>query len=347
MLVEDINHPSDATRLADRIQQALATPVNIDGVDVYTSASIGITLGSEEYTDSAVLLRDADAALYYAKSLGRARFELFDTKMHDDAVTRLQMQSELRSAINNEEFVVHFQPIISLQDGNIAWFEALVRWQHPQRGLLFPDSFVPLAEDTGLIISIDHFVLREACRQIRVWLDRFPDDSRVSVSVNLSANQFNDSSLPSFIQGVLDEEGVDGQRLRIEITESMVMGSVDSARETIQRLREIGVHVHMDDFGTGYSSLSVLHSFAFNKIKIDRSFVQRMGGEGSDSPDLILAIIAMAHSLNLQVVGEGIETAEQLATLREMGCDFGQGYFFARPGASTSIDELMAARHVW
>ncbi len=347
VLVEDINHPSDATRLAERIQQALAMPVSINGVDVYTSASIGITLGSEEYTDSAILLRDADAALYHAKSLGRARFELFDAKMHDDAVNRLQLQSELRRAINDGELVVYFQPIISLKDGNIAWFEALVRWQHPQRGLLFPDSFVPLAEDTGLIASIDHFVLREACRQMRVWLDRFPDDSRVSVSVNLSASQFNDSSLPDFIQAVLDEEHVDGQRLRIEITESMVMGSVDFARTTIQRVREMGVHVHMDDFGTGYSSLSVLHSFAFNKIKIDRSFIQRMGREGSDSPDLILAIIAMAHSLNLEVVGEGIETAEQLASLRQMDCDYGQGYYFARPGASPSVDELMSANRVW
>ena len=275
ILLEDLNHPADATRVASRILEALNDPVDLDGVDIYTSASIGIALGSTDYEKSIDLLRDADAAMYYAKSLGRSRYELFDSKMHVEAMSRLQLEIDLRRAVDNQEFMVHYQPIVSLRDSQIAWFEALVRWSHPLRGLVSPDEFIPLAEETGLIVSIDRYVLREACQQMRLWLEKSPDDERISVGVNLSGKHFNDPDLPAFVERVLKEEGIDGRRLRLEITESMVMDDVRLARTTLARLRELGVHVHMDDFGTGYSSLSVLHSFSLSKLKIDRSFVSR------------------------------------------------------------------------
>ncbi len=340
ILLEELHHPADATRVADRIQDALSTPVEIGGVDVYTSGSIGIALSTNGYEQSEHLLRDADAAMYYAKSLGRSRYEIFDTKMHIEAMTRLQLESELRRAIEYGEFTVHYQPIMSLRDDEIGWFEALVRWRHPIRGIVSPDEFIPLAEETGLILAIDRFVLRESCRQMRTWLEGSPNDSRISVSVNLSRKQFNDPHLPEFIESVLNEEGVDGTRLRLEITESMVMGNVEQARRMLTRIHDLGVNVHMDDFGTGYSSLSELHSFALNKLKIDRSFVQRMGESGERS-EVVLAVVAIAHSLKLQVIAEGIETAEQLSCLRQMGCDYGQGYFFARPLESDDVAVLM------
>jgi diguanylate cyclase (GGDEF)-like protein len=346
VLLEDLDQPSDAKRVANRIQKMLATPVVIDGVEVYTSASIGIALNTDEYDRSEQYLRDADAAMYHAKSLGRSRYELFDAKMHADAVTRLQLESELRHAIDRQEFVVHYQPIISMVDGNIAWFEALVRWQHPTRGLIAPDEFIPLAEETGLIVPIDRFVLYEACRQARTWQERFPDRQRIAVSVNLSGKQFNEPDLPDFVRSVLQEVGLDGQFLRLEITESVVMGNIDLARATLRTLRQLDIHVDMDDFGTGYSSLGVLHSFPLNKLKIDRSFVDRIG-DGEDRSEVVVAIVAMAHGLHLEVVAEGVESAEQLAKLRRMGCDYGQGYFFAHPLTHNEIEALIRTNQVW
>ena len=342
ILLEDLSHPADATRVANRILEALKDPVDLDGVDIYTSASIGIALGSPDYEKSIDLLRDADAAMYYAKSLGRSRYELFDSTMHVEAMSRLQLEIDLRRAIDNQEFTIHYQPIISLRHGEVAWFEALVRWNHPRRGLVSPGQFIPLAEETGLIVSIDRYVLRQACRQMRLWLEQFPNDDRISVGVNLSGKQFNDPDLPTFVERVLTEEGIDGQRLRLEITESMVMDDVNLARTTLSRLHDLGVHVHMDDFGTGYSSLSVLHSFSLNKLKIDRSFVSRMGPEGRRD-EVVLAIVAMAHSLGLEVIAEGIETADQHDRLCEMGCDFGQGYFFSRPVPTNEVDTMLTS----
>ena len=346
VLLEDLNHPADARRVADRIQEALAAPVVLDGVDVYTSASIGIALSSDEYERSEHYLRDADAAMYYAKSLGRSRYEMFDSKMHIEAVTRLQLESELRHAIDRQEFIVHYQPIISLEDGNIAWFEALVRWQHPQRGLLSPGEFIPMAEETGLIVLIDRFVLQEACRQTHEWQRRFPEIQRISVSVNLSGKQFSEPDLSDYIRSVLQQTGLDGECLRVEITESVVMENVELARVTLRQLRQLGVHVDMDDFGTGYSSLGVLHSFPLNKLKIDRSFVDSIVDE-ADRTEVVLAIVAMAHGLHLEVIAEGVESIDQLAKLRRMGCDYGQGYFFARPLAPIGIEALIQANQIW
>jgi EAL domain-containing protein (putative c-di-GMP-specific phosphodiesterase class I) len=252
----------------------------------------------------------------------------------------------LRHAIDRKEFIVHYQPIVSMENGQIAWFEALVRWQHPTRGLLAPDEFIPMAEEAGLIVPIDRFVLHEACWQTRAWQQRFPADQRISVSVNLSGKQFNEPDLPEFIRSILQQTGLAGPCLRVEITESVVMENVELARVTLHKLRQLGIHVDMDDFGTGYSSLGALHSFPLNKLKIDRSFVDRIGDE-EDRSEVVLAIVAMAHGLHLEVVAEGVESADQLAKLRRMGCDYGQGYYFARPLAQSGIEALIQANQIW
>jgi diguanylate cyclase (GGDEF)-like protein/PAS domain S-box-containing protein len=346
ILLEDIGGISDATRVAERIQAELAAPVNLSGFDVFTSASIGIALSSSSYERPEYLLRNADMAMYRAKAAGQARFEVFDRAMHASALSRLQLETDLRHALEREEFMLHYQPIVSLQTGRIAGVEALIRWAHPDRGWMAPDEFIPVAEETGLILPIGRWVLTESCRQLREWQRRFREDAPASVGVNLSAKQFSQGDLVEQIGRALEQSGLAPGALRLEITESAVMESADSAVGLMGRLKALGVGISMDDFGTGYSSLSYLHRFPLDALKIDRSFVARIN-DGEQGNQMVHTILTLARSLGVSAVAEGIETPEQLETLRRLECDLAQGFHFARPMDPPQLEALLAGRPRW
>ena len=327
ILVDDIAEVSDATRVADRILRELQRPFNLSGQEVFTSTSIGLALSETGYERADDLLRDADLAMYRAKALGKARYEVFDTAMHARAVGLLQLETDLRRALDRGEFKVHYQPIIHLQSGRIVGFEALVRWQHPQRGLVMPDDFIPVAEETGLIVPIGREVLREACRQLHEWRHGFPNLT-LSVSVNLSGKQFRQPDLVDQIERVLDAWQIPPASLRLEITESIIIDNTEAAIETLSRLRAIGVRLDLDDFGTGYSSLSYLHRFEMDAIKIDRTFISAVGDRGENSA-IVRTIVNLARNLELDVIAEGVETPEQVAILRALDCELVQGHRFA------------------
>ncbi len=331
ILVDDIGSPSDATRVADRIQRELTQPFSVSGHEVFTSASIGIALSASGYEEADDLLRDADIAMYRAKALGKARYEVFDTAMHARAKALLELETDLRRAIERNELRLHYQPVVSLETGCIAGFEGLVRWQHPQRGLIGPAAFVPIAEETGLIIPIGRWVLQEACRQMRQWQDRFPALRDLTISVNLSGKQFAQARMVDDVGQALKESGVAPGRLRLEITESVVMENAPSAMAMIDQLRELDVKIDIDDFGTGYSSLSYLQRFEVDHLKIDRSFVSNIGSDKGENKEIVRTIVTLAKHLGMDAVAEGVETPYQLETLRELGCQRVQGYLFAEP----------------
>lgn len=343
LLLDDIKNPDDTTIVAERVQKELSLPLVLDGHRVSTSASIGIAVSSTGYDRPEELLRDADTAMYRAKALGKARHEIFSPAMHDQAVSRLNLELDLRQALEAREFCLHYQPIVSLETGHISGFEALLRWRHPKRGLVPPLSFIPLAEETGLIISIGQWALREACRQIHAWRERFRAETPLVMSVNLSGKQLIDPSLPDQVDGILRETGIEPDALNLEITESMLMESTDFARASISKLRDLRVRLLIDDFGTGYSSLSYLQDFPFNTLKIDRSFVNRLS-TWRDSPGIINAIITLAHNIGLDVIAEGVETEQQLSVIKALGCEYCQGYFFYRPMEAQAVEDLLAQR---
>jgi diguanylate cyclase (GGDEF)-like protein/PAS domain S-box-containing protein len=330
IFLDDIRDVRDATRVASRIHEELETPFNLGGNEVFTSTSIGIALSLHGYERPEDCLRDADTAMYRAKARGKARHEIFDTSMHDHAVALLQLETDLRRAVERREFRVHYQPIVLLNSGRIAGFEALVRWQHPERGLLPPAEFMAVAEETGLILPIGQWVLGEACRQIRVWQGQSGADPPLSISVNLSSKQFLQPELSERISQVLLVSGCDAHTLKLEITESVVMENAGEAIAMIGQLRDMGVEIYMDDFGTGYSSLSYLHRFPVDTMKIDRSFINRMIARDENS-EIVRTIVALAHSLRMDVIAEGVETEEQLIHLRALQCEYGQGYYFSKP----------------
>jgi EAL domain-containing protein (putative c-di-GMP-specific phosphodiesterase class I) len=346
ILLDGIKEVSDATRVANRIQKKLAAPYNLSGNEVFTSASIGIALSATGYDRPEDLLRDADIAMYRAKKLGKVRYQIFDRSMHARAVALLQLESDLRRAVAREEFRVHYQPIVSSETGEISALEALVRWQHPERGLIPPAEFIALAEDTGMIVPLGLWVLREACRQMREWQTRFPDRAHLAISANLSIKQFSQPDLVAQIDNILQETHLSADDLKLEITESVIMENDRSAASTLSRLRDMGIHLCTDDFGTGYSSLSYLHRFPIDTLKIDRSFVSRMGVDGKDT-EIVGAIITMAHGLDIEVVAEGVETAEQLTHLRRLQCEQGQGYYFSKPLDSQSLETLLSREPQW
>ena len=346
ILFEDLDDTGKATRLAREIQQEIAKPFDLDGHELFTTASIGIVHQPHEYDRPEDLLRDADIAMYKAKDLGRARHEIFEVDMHSKIVSRLNLETDLRRAVEKEEFLVHYQPIISLGTGRIVAFEALVRWQHPERGMVSPAEFIPLAEETGLIVPIGFQVLREACLQMSTWQFRFPDHLPLTVDVNLSAVQLSRPDLLNRLSDILQRTGIDGRSLRLEITESTIARDEDLAIKTLSSIRELNVHTHIDDFGTGYSSLGNLHRFSVQGLKIDRSFVSRMEDTGDDT-EIVQTITTLAHNLGMDVVAEGVETAAQLARLRVMGCDYAQGYFFSKPVDGTVAGELLSAQPHW
>ena len=340
ILLEDLKDPSEPKKVAERIQQALGIPFDLNGNMVFTTASIGIVRGVG-YEKPESILRDADTAMYQAKLQGRMQTELFDEGMHNRAVRLLELETDLRRAVERQEFVVHYQPIVSLDTFKVCDFEALVRWEHPERGLISPDEFIPLAEDTGLIIPIGQWVLREACRQMREWQDCYPCDPPLSVSVNLSGKQFLQPDLTEQMKQILDETGLDARCLRLEITESVVMKNPEAAADLLKQLRALGIGISMDDFGTGYSSLSYLHRFPISTLKIDRSFVSRMQ-DSTENLEIVRTIILLAQSLGIDVTAEGIETVEQLGQLRALGCESGQGYYFSRPMNVEATEELLS-----
>jgi diguanylate cyclase (GGDEF)-like protein len=346
ILLDDIKDISDAIRVANRIQDVLAFPFNLEGHEVFTTASIGIALSTTRYDQAEEIIRDADTAMNRAKTLGKARYELFDSSMHFRAAALLQLETDLRRAVERHEFQVNYQPIVSLETGCIIGFEALVRWRHPQRGILPAAEFIPVAEETGLISTIDRWVLREACRQTHAWHAQFPQNPSLSVNVNLSGKQFTQANLVEQIEQILRETGLDAHSLNLEIMENVVMENNESITAMLLKLRALGVRFSLDDFGTGYSSLSYLHRLPFDTLKIDRSFVSRMGVDDEKSK-IVQTIATLAHNLGMDVTAEGIETSEQLAQLRELKCKHGQGYHFSGPVDSEAAGELIAARPCW
>jgi diguanylate cyclase (GGDEF)-like protein len=346
VLLDDIRDVTDATRVADRIQRELEMPFNVGGQELFTSASIGIALSATGYERPEDILRDSDTAMYKAKAQGKARHAMFDTGMHERAVILLQMEADLRRAIERSELRVHYQPIVSLQTGRIAGVEALARWQHPVRGLVAPGEFIPIAEETGLIMPIGRWVLVEACRQMALWRDAFGPQYPLEVAVNLSGRQLSLPDLVGQIGEVLRESGLEPARLRLEITESVVMEHPEVVSTMLQELRQLGVKLSIDDFGTGYSSLAYLQRFPADTLKIDRSFVSPMGSHGENS-EIARTIVTIGHNLGMRVVAEGVETAEQLAHLRGLSCEGAQGYFISKPLSSEDVSQLIGSRMSW
>jgi diguanylate cyclase (GGDEF)-like protein/PAS domain S-box-containing protein len=346
VLLDDIKDPSDAERAADRMMKALASPFILGGKEVFTSVSIGIALSNAAYEQPEEILRDADTAMYRAKSLGKARYEVFDADMRASVMARLQLETDLRRAIERGEFRNFYQPIVALASGEIAGLEALLRWQHPTRGLLGPKEFIPVAEETGLIRELGWWNLREACRQISEWRASSVAHRHLTISVNLSAKQFLQPHLVGEIRKLLRELALPPEALKLEITESTVMGDPSGAVEMLQQIKSLGICLAIDDFGTGYSSLSYLHRFPLDTLKIDRSFISGMGDDG-EGMEIARSILPMANNLRLDVVAEGVETVEQVALLKKLHCKYGQGYYFSRPLSAESTAALLAGDLTW
>jgi diguanylate cyclase (GGDEF)-like protein/PAS domain S-box-containing protein len=338
VLLDGVEDLSDANRIADRIQKELRLPFNLSGQEVFTAVSIGIALSATGYDQPEDFLRDADTAMYRAKALGKARYHVFDTAMHEQAVTRLQMETDLRRAIERQEFRVHYQPIVFLETGRTIGFEALLRWEHPKRGLISPGEFIPVAEETGLLVPIGQWVLCEACRQMRVWQVRFPTSPPLRISVNFSVKELTQPDLIEQIAQILHETSLDASSLKLELTESVLLENTETATTLLKRLKALGMELYLDDFGTGYSSLSYLHQFPINALKIDRAFVSRIN-VCNESWQIVQAITMLANALGMDVIAEGVETFEQLAQLSALQCKYGQGNFFSKPldGATANV----------
>jgi diguanylate cyclase (GGDEF)-like protein/PAS domain S-box-containing protein len=343
ILLSRIKSVEDATRIAETIHQVLKSPFNLSGYEVFTSASIGIALGTDQYVEAADVLRDADTALYGAKERGKAWHIVFDPAMYDQAVALLKLETDLRWAIARQELQVVYQPIVSVATGKITGFEALVRWQHPEKGLISPAEFIPVAEETGLIIQIGQFVLRESCQQLKRWHREFPQFQHLSMNVNLSGRQFSQPYLVEEIQQLLQELELDASSIKLEITESAIMSSPEQAANILQQLKALGINLCIDDFGTGYSSLAYLHCFPIDVLKIDRSFTNRIDSDGEQLA-IVRAIVTLASNLGMSVVAEGVETVNQLVQLRLLKCDQAQGYLFSKALSGDKISFLLATR---
>lgn len=337
ILLDAIHDASDAVRVAEKVQQVISAPFKLASHETITTASIGVALSVSGYTEAEDIIRDADTAMYRAKERGKARYEMFDTAMHTRAVTLLRLESDLRRALEKDELCVYYQPIVSLASGELHGFEALVRWQHPERGMVSPCDFIPLAEETGLILPIGLRVLRDACLQLRKWQQYSLSNRDMIMSVNLSGKQLEQPDLIERIEEVLDESQINPWHLKLEITETVVMENPELAAITLAKLRSLGVRLSIDDFGTGYSSLSYLNRFPVDTLKIDRSFVTSMN-VADENLQIVKTIITLAGNLGMQVVAEGVETEEQLHQLKSLKCQYGQGYLFSTPLDTVDAD---------
>jgi len=371
ILLADLQGVSEATNIADRIHQQLMLPFNLDGHEVFSTASIGIALGeSAEFVESSpqtnpnplfslkqrspsisynrpeALLRAADTARHHAKELPHVHYAVFTPQMHERAVARLELEVQLRRAIEHQQLRVYYQPIIFLKTGKISGFEALVRWLHPTKGMVSPAEFIPLAEESELINLIDWWVMRQACQQLKIWQQKFVCEPPLNMSVNLSSLQQPKFGVLEQLKEIMLETGVDGGSLKLEITETTIMNHATSKTSILEKLKALGIKLSIDDFGTGYSSLARLHKLPIDTLKIDRSFVAGIGIE-DDSLEIIRTIIKLAHSLEMDLIAEGIETPQHLAQLRSLQCEYGQGYFFSKPLDRNAAEELFAAQLQW
>jgi diguanylate cyclase (GGDEF)-like protein len=340
VLMDDIHHPSDVSRAVERVRDQFLLPMNLDGREVFTTASIGIALSSPGYHSAEELLRDADTAMYRAKVAGEGRHEVFDKSMHEQAVRLLKIETDLRRAIERKELRLHYQPIMSLHTGLLAGFEALVRWQHPDLGLLSPLEFIPVAEQSNLIIAVTQAVLQEACSQARIWKSQFPPDLHFSISVNVPARYLTKPDLVQEISALIAEHDLPAEYLRLEMTESGIMEDPESASNALSHLSELGVKTHIDDFGTGYSSLSYLANLPVHALKIDRDFVSQLDVDERKSM-IVRSVVALAHNLGLKVIAEGVETPHQLDYLKALKCQYGQGYLFSAPRDSEQATDFI------
>lgn len=347
LLLDDVKDVSNAMRVAKRLQEGLAKSFLVDGREILTSASVGIASSIRTYKRSDDALRDACTAMARAKRLGPGQVAVFDIRMHTQAVTRLKLETDLRLASDRQEFLLYYQPVVSLQSGRITGFEALLRWQHPQRGLISPGESLVIAEEIGLLIPIGQWVLQNASQQLRAWQVEFPVAPPLSMSVNLSCKQFLQSGeLLTIIDETLKVTGLDPRSLELEVTETVMMENVEVALATLAQLKDRQLRISIDDFGTGYSSLSYLQRLPVDNLKIDQSFIAHMKPAG-ESLEIVRGIITLAHSLGKQVIAEGVETGEQLALLRSLECDYGQGYIFSEPIEPEAARKLMADTRTW
>jgi diguanylate cyclase (GGDEF)-like protein len=345
ILLERVADARDTAIVAERVQESLSKPFNIGGFDHRVTASIGVALSSSANERPEYLLRSADMAMYRAKNAGRNRFEMFDRAMHAEALARLQIENELRRAVDNQDFLLYYQPIVSLATGRIEMVEALIRWRHYDRGIVPPAEFVGVAEETGLIIPMGRWALAEACRQVHAWQEELAWDSPLGLSVNLSVRQFGQSDLVRMVAATLQETKLAAGTLHLEITESAIISQSHPAVNIIHDLRALGVAIHLDDFGTGYSSLSYLHRIPLDAIKIDRAFTSAIDSENL-SREVVRAILGLVRAVGVDAIAEGVTSETQVEVLREMGCEYAQGYLFSRPLPPEELHDLLVQRHI-
>lgn len=346
ILLRGIRNINEVISVAERLQTELKLPLTLDQQKVFTSASIGIALSADNYDRTEDLLRDADTAMYRAKSLGGARTEIFSSELHVQAVVSSQLETELRQALARLEFQIYYQPIVALDTCFLVGFEALVRWQHPQRGLLSPGDFLPLARELGLSIALDRWVLTTACRQIAQWQQQYSPIQPLTISVNVCSLNLPRQDIVADVNEALNLAGLDARYLRLELTETVIMESIDRVITQLTQLRTLGIELLIDDFGTGYSSLARLHNFPISGLKIDRSFVSGSSANEGNL-DIISTIVTLAKKLGVNAIAEGVETIEQLALLKQLKCEYGQGYFFSKPLDAAAAEALIASTPPW
>jgi diguanylate cyclase (GGDEF)-like protein/PAS domain S-box-containing protein len=345
ILLEDIEDSEYASGVADRLQHELKRPFKIEGKEVFAPASFGVVSIINDYDQPEDIIRDADAAMYHAKENGKAQYKIFDKTLHKKALHLLQRETDLRKSIHKNEFENHYQPIVDLRTSSLVGFEALIRWNHPDLGLIYPGSFISIAEETGLIIPITQLIVQQACEDLRSWQKQLQDQLKLTMNVNISSKHFMSPTLLDDIKEILSRTGLPPEQLKLEITETALMQDADETIRLVHRLKDYGLSLVIDDFGTGYSSLSYLQRLPIDTLKVDRSFVSRIKTEPDGNRNIVEAIISLAHRLNMVVVAEGVETEEQLAILMDMNCQFGQGFLFSTPISKPKVDELIESIH--
>jgi EAL domain-containing protein (putative c-di-GMP-specific phosphodiesterase class I) len=338
--LDEIGGSEDAVNIANWLHDALQQIFHLDGREVEMTASIGIVLSTNGYERSEDVLRDADIAMYSAKANGKDRYEIFEPSMRKRVLERIELEADLRRALTNKELIAYYQPIISLENGHLVGFEALARWLHPKLGLLQPSEFIPLAEETGLIIGLDRWVMQEACRQMHAWHQEIPSLTELTISVNLSGKQIVQPDLVETVKSILEETQLNPRKLKIEMTENVIMDNSELTVAVFKKLQALGVQVQIDDFGVGYSSLNYLSQFPINALKIDQTFVRNMNNNNNQS-EIVQAIVTLTHRLGVGVIAEGMETMTQMTRLKELGCEFGQGYLVSVPLANQAAEDIL------